>query len=140
MRRRLIDPLHIVDVFVYVVVLNLAAQFVPAVIAESFAVSILTAILLKLLLDALTGLERRVSGYFRARDGAINRALGLFSVWAILFFGKFLILEVVNIVFGDEVELGHFIEIFALIVTMIVVRGAMQWIYVRLGEVPTSEA
>ena len=44
------------------------------------------------------------------------------------------ILEVVNIVFGDKVQLGHFIEIAILIITMIVVRAAMQRIYERLGD------
>ena len=122
------------DVLVYIVVLNLFVEFVPAIVIESFWISILTAILLKLLLDALTGFEHRVAGYFRARDGAIYKALGLVSIFAILFLGKLLILEIVNIVFGDEVDLGHFVEIAALIISMIVVRGGMQWIYERLGD------
>lgn len=37
----------VVDVFVYIVVLNLAIEYVPSVISESFSLSILTAILLK---------------------------------------------------------------------------------------------
>ena len=63
-----------------------------------------------------------------------TKVLGFASVFSILFFGKLLILEVVNIVFGDEVDLGHFVEIAVLIVAMIVARGAMQWIYDRLGD------
>jgi len=122
------------DVLVYIVVLNLFVEFADAIVIESFWISILTAILLKLLLDALVGVEHRVRGYFRARNGAVYKVLGFVSVFAILFLGKLLILEVVNVVFGDEVDLGNFIEIAALIVAMIVVRGAMQWIYERLGD------
>jgi len=122
------------DVLVYIVVLNLFVEFADAIVIESFWISILTAILLKLLLDALIGAEHLVGGYFRGRDGAAYRMLGYVSVFSILFFGKFLILEVVNVVFGDEVDLGSFVEIAALIVAMIVTRGAMQWMYRRLGD------
>jgi hypothetical protein len=125
-----------VDVLVYIVVLNLFVEFHHAIVIDSFWISILTAILLKLLLDALKGVEHGVAGYFRAREGAVYKVLGIVSVFAILFLGKLLILEVVNIVFGDEVELGHFIEVAILIVTMIAVRGGMQRIYETLGEPP----
>jgi hypothetical protein len=123
----------VTDVLVYIVVLNLF-EFVDEIVIESFWISILTAILLKLLLDALVGVEHRVGGYFRAREGLVYKVLGFVSLFSILFFGKFLILEVVNVVFGDEVDLGHFVEIAALIVAMIVARGVMQWGYERLGE------
>jgi hypothetical protein len=123
-----------VDVLVYIVVLNLFVEFVDDIVIESFWISILTAILLKLLLDALVGVEHRVGRYLRAREGTLYKVLAFASVFLILFFGKFLILEVVNVVFGDQVDLGHFFHIAALIVAMILVRGALRWIYERLGD------
>ncbi|MEP6650516.1 MAG: hypothetical protein ABJA74_11495 [Lapillicoccus sp.] len=45
-------PEDVVDVFVYVVVLNLAVQYVPSVFTETFTVSLLTALLLKVVLEA----------------------------------------------------------------------------------------
>lgn len=126
------------DVLVYIVVLNLFVEFVDAIVIDSFWISILTAILLKLMLDALKGVEHRVGGFFRAREGGIYKVLGWASIFSILFLGKLLILEVVNIVFGDHVDLGHFIEIAALIISMIVVRRTMQWIYERLGDHPEA--
>ncbi len=121
------------DVLVYIVVLNLFVEFVDEIVIDSFWISILTAILLKLMLDSLVGLEHRVAAYFQAREGWLYRALGAVSIFAILFSGKLLILEVVNFVFGDHVELGHFVEIFALIVAMMGTRRAMQAVYDRLG-------
>jgi len=44
-------PVDVVDVFVYVVVLNLAIEFVPEVISETFTLSLLTAVLLKAVLE-----------------------------------------------------------------------------------------
>ena len=58
----------------------------------------------------------------------------------ILFTSKLIILEIVNFVFGDEVELGHFIDILFLILAMMVARWAVGKIYVSLGKVDTEEA
>lgn len=49
----LANPAEIVDLFVYVVVLNLAIQYLPKVISESFTLSLLTAVLLKVALEVV---------------------------------------------------------------------------------------
>jgi hypothetical protein len=46
-------PADVIDLFVYVVVLNLAIEYAPAVISESFTLSLLTAALLKLALEVV---------------------------------------------------------------------------------------
>jgi hypothetical protein len=43
-------------------------------------------------------------------------------VLAIIFAGKLLIPEVVNLVFGDDIELGQTVEVIALIITMMAAR------------------
>ena len=121
------------DVLVYIVVLNLFVEFVDEIVIDSFWISILTAVLLKLMLDSLIGLEHRTTAYFKAREGWLYAVLGALSIFSILFFGKLLILEAVNFVFGDHVELGHFVEIFALIIAMMGTRAAVQAIYEWLG-------
>ncbi|MCM0639602.1 hypothetical protein [Cellulomonas wangsupingiae] len=52
-RRLRIAPAHVVDVFVYVVVLDLAQQYAPQVITESFSMSLPAAIVPKLVLGAV---------------------------------------------------------------------------------------
>ena len=47
----------IIDVFVYVVVLNLAVEYVPSVISEGFTLSLLTAVLLKVALEVVIFLK-----------------------------------------------------------------------------------
>jgi hypothetical protein len=126
------------DVLVYIVVLNLFVEHHEAIIIESFTISILTAILLKLMLDAIGSVEQRVHGFFEQREGPFFKTLGYILLFAILFLGKLLILEVVNIVFGDRVELGHFFDVVLLIIAMIAARELMAWIYRRLGDQETS--
>lgn len=122
------------DVLVYVLVLNLFVEYVDEIIIDSFTISVFTAVLLKLMLDAIRGVEHRVAHFFKQREGTMNRVLGYVSVFGILFGSKFLILEAVDLVFGEHVELGHLVEIVVLIVAMIVARRLVTWTYLRLGE------
>ncbi len=123
------------DVLLDIVILNLFVEYVHTIVIDSFAISVLTAVLMKLAIDAVKGLERRVAGYFRTKQGLVWRALGLIAVFSILFLSKFAILELVNIVFGDHVELGHFIEILSIILTMLVASALLQLIFRRLGRI-----
>ena len=122
------------DVLVYIVVLNLFIEYVPTVITESFTISIFTAVVLKLLIDAIAGLEHRVRGWFSEREGPIWRGLGVIAVFSILFISKFVVLEIISIIFGDRASLGGFIEVALLVVTMILARRGVTWVYRRLGE------
>ena len=91
------------DVLVYTVVLNLFVEWVPGVEIESFTISIFTAVVLKLLLDVILYFEHTIRGWFGQRDGAAWRVLGGMATLGILFLSKFIILEVIDILFGDEV-------------------------------------
>jgi hypothetical protein len=62
------------------------------------------------------------------------------AVWLILFLSKFVILEAVNVVFGNHVELGSFIEIVALIVTMLAANAALLAIYQAVGARDTRQS
>jgi hypothetical protein len=122
------------DVLVYIVVLNLFVEFVDAIIIDSFWISILTAILLKALLDIIIRLEHRVGDFFDKKGGQIFKFIGIAAKFLILFTSKFIILEVVDFVFGDHVELGHFIDVLALIIAMMAAKAIMVKFYQSLGE------
>jgi len=127
-----------IDILVYTVVLNLFVEHHRAIEIDSFTISIFTAVLLTALLDLIVGVEDRVSGYFKGKETTLFRVLGVVVTFLILFLSKFLILEVVDIVFGDAVELGHFVDVLFLIITMIVARKGVQAIYVWLGRTGSS--
>ena len=128
------------DVLIYIVVLNLFVEYVDKIVIDSFTISILTAILLKALLDVILGLEHRVAHFFEARPGNLSKFLRIMSTWLILFLSKFLILEVVDIVFGDHVELGKFVHVLSLVIALMVAREVVQRIYIALGSSETAPA
>ena len=81
----------------------------------------------------IIGFEHRLRAWFSQRDSAVWTIVGAATMLAILFFSKFVILEVIDLIFREHVELGHFIEVVALIITMMVARRFVGWIYHRLG-------
>lgn len=129
------------DVLIYVVVLNLFVEYVDSIIIDSFTISVFTAVLLKLMLDLILAFEHQVSDFFKKWDHSLSNVLRILSVWLILFSSKFLILEVVDIVFGDHVELGGFLSIIFLVIAMMVAREVFARIYEALGieETESSE-
>jgi hypothetical protein len=122
------------EILVSIVVLNLFVEWVHAVVIDSFTVSVVTAILLWLMLRGTIRLERRVSSYFRQKKGVVFRVMRYLSVWAILFVSKFVILEIVALVTAGQAVLGHFFEVVAIVVALIVAEALLNWIFKKLGS------
>lgn len=118
----------------YIVVLNLWVEFNSSVVIDSFIISIATAAVLLVLLVVILGLEHRVKHWFAQREGTVYRVLGTVLTLLILFLSKFVILEVIDFVFGEHVELGHFIDVLVLVLLLIVAQKAMVLIWDAIGD------
>jgi hypothetical protein len=126
----------VVDVFVYVVVLNLFVEYLPQVVSETFTLSLLTAVLLKGVLEVVVAAKNRVKTRFRQASTPIGRVVAAVMLWMVLFGSKFLVLEAVNVVFGDRVSLGGFFSVTLLILTLLLSRAAVR----RLLQRPHQRA
>ena len=115
-----------IDVLVYVVVLNLFIEYAPRVITETFTISLLTAILLKGVLEVVVFAKNRVKARFKSASSPRAKVGSGFLLWLVLFGSKFLVLEVVNLVFGDRADLGGFLSVTLLIVTLLIAQAGMQ--------------
>jgi hypothetical protein len=124
--RRRLDPLHVVDVFVYVVVLNLAIEFAPMVIAESFTVSLLTAVLLKMVLEAVLAVKGAIVHRVRNAPTSLRRAGAVLLLVLVLPGSKLIVLELTDLVFGNAVSLGGFVSVTVLIVALMLSRAGVR--------------
>ena len=122
------------DVLIYIIVLNLFVEYNAKIVIDSFTISIFTAILLKILLEIILKFEHIVADFFKSRPGKLSSFLRIISTWLILFLSKFLILEVVDLVFGEHVELGKFLDVIVLVIALMVAREVFQRISISLGE------
>jgi hypothetical protein len=76
----------------------------------------------------------RAKEYFTAQGGTLAKVLFGLTAWAIMFGSKILILEVVQLIFEDDVDLGGFLNVMTLTVAMMVARRMSTAIFTRLGR------
>jgi hypothetical protein len=132
-------PEDVVDVFVYVAVLNLAIEYLPAVISETFTLSLLTAVLLKLALEVVLIVKARAVTRFRGAMTTRAKLTAALLLWATAAGSKIAVLQLVNLVFGDTVSLGGFVSVTLLVVTLLLSRAAVRRLLSR-GDVEASDA
>jgi hypothetical protein len=127
-------PADIIDVFVYVVVLNLAIEYVPSVISEGFTLSLLTAVLLKVALELVLLLKGRILTRLRAATSRRAKLVAAVALWAVAAGSKLVVLELVDLVFGDAVSLGGFFSVTALVFVLLASRNAVRSVLVGSSE------
>jgi hypothetical protein len=116
----------VVDVFVYVVVLNLFVEYLPQVLSETFTLSLVTAVLLKGVLEAVVAAKNGAKNRFRDASTPLGKVAAALLVWLVLFGSKFLVLEAVDLVFGSRVSLGGFFSVSLLIVVLVLARALVR--------------
>jgi hypothetical protein len=131
-------PADVIDVFVYVVVLNLAVEYVPSVISEGFTLSLLTALLLKIALEVVILLKSRIVAGLRAASTRRAKAAIGAALWVVAAGSKFVVLKLVDLIFGDAVSLGGFITVTILIVAILISRAAVRRLLDPLASGLTS--
>jgi hypothetical protein len=133
-----ITPIDLVDVFVYLVVLGVFIQLFPAVISETFLLALLTAVLLKVVLEIVLWVKKKIVRHIRAGNALAVRLVSMVALLLVLPGSKFLVLELVAIVFGDAVRLGGFFQVTALIIVLMLARGGMRRLLARTQQPPSG--
>lgn len=127
MRAWLVDhPADVIDLFVYVVVLNLAIQYLPAVISETFTLSLLTAVLLKVTLELVLLLKGAVLARLRGATTRLARTTSALMLWVVAAGSKLLVLWLIDVAFAGSVSLGGFIPVTLLVVALLASRSAVR--------------
>lgn len=119
----------LVDVLVYLVVLGLFVQFLPGVISESFSLTLLTAVLMKLVLEGVMAVKKAVVRRIKGAVSIAERAVFVVTLVLVLPGSKFLVLWLTKLVFGSSVVLGGFFAVTGLVVTLMVARGLVRWVF-----------
>ena len=120
------NPADVIDVFVYVVVLNLAMQYVPAVISETFTLSLLTAVMLKVTLELVLLIKGAILARLRRATTWPAKTISALMLWVVAAGSKLVVLWLIDITFGGSVSLGGFIPVTLLVIALLVSRAAVR--------------
>jgi len=108
-------------VLVDLTVLNFFDEYWDYVEIDSFTISLLAAVLLQVLLKVSIA----IANYFKAKPGTKAKVLRALSTWAVLFISKLVILEAINLSFGDSVVFsGPIHGLVAFIIVVSAILGA----------------
>jgi len=125
-------------VLVDLTVLNLFEEYWSYVTIQSFTISLAAAILLQVLLKLSIAAEHRIANYFKSKQGVLPKVLrGLFT-YVILVGSKIIMLEAINIMFGDKVvftgPLNGVVAFFAVIFIILIAEITVGKIYFALED------
>ena len=110
---------YLMAILIDLMVLNLFVEFWDTVEIDSFTISIFAAFILQILLRATMMLEHKVANYFTSKPGKINVFLSWFTAWVILFGSKFLILFLIDLIFGSRVEFSNVITFIVVVIIIV---------------------
>lgn len=117
---------HLIDFFVYVVVLNLTIEYLPSVLSESFTLSLLTAALLKVALEVVLLLKGMMLVRLRAATSPAGKVAASIMLWGVAVGSKFVVLTMIDIAFGGAVSLGGFVSVTLLIAALLASRAGVR--------------
>ena len=86
------------------------------------------------MLAATIAVEHRLADHFKSKPGKRAVAMQWVGTWFVLFASKFIILGVLDFVFGDQVLFGGIIPFFVVVITIIVVENVIARISQKLSD------
>lgn len=127
-------------ILVDLTVLNLLDEYWGYISVASFSISLLVAILLQLLLKLSIAAEHKLANYFKTKQGIGPKVARGLCTWLILVGSKIIMLEAVNIAFGDKITftgpMGGMIAFFALIFAILIAEFIVGKVYHSLSDKP----
>ena len=123
----------------YVVVLGLFVQFFPAVISESFAITLLTAALLKVVLEVVLAAKQAVLRRVRAATTTRARIVAILTLVPVVPGRQLVALCPTAPVFGDAVSLGSFVSVTVLIIALMLARAGVRLLFRQPPDQPKTQ-
>ncbi|MGB5505930.1 MAG: hypothetical protein WBM70_04490 [Sulfurovum sp.] len=123
--KQLIFLKYLTWVLVDLTVLNFFAEYWDRVTITSFGLSLFIAITLQILLKMTIALEHRLSNYMKSNEKLNKKVLHIFSTWFVLFASKFVMLWILQFLFGDAIVFsGAYHGVVAFIVVVMAILAA----------------
>lgn len=130
-------------VLVDLTVLNFLMNTGTSSISSLSPSHLLLRFLLQLLLKLSIGLEHKLADYFKSKPGTAPKIYRGLSSYVILVGSKFVMLEAINILFGDKVDFtgpwNGVVAFFAVVFTILVAEIIVSKIYFALDDTPKAE-
>ena len=123
----------ILGTLLYTVVLGFFNDYTSILHTSSYSVTFSLAIVMEALTFLTFLFKDRVIVWFKNRDDKVSRYLMFFSVWLILFFSKFIFIEVIALIFRN-VEISGFIGVLLMVACLTLAERLIYFIDQKLED------
>lgn len=123
-----------VGTLIYAVALGFFNDYTSIVRADSFSTIFAAAIVLQILTYYTFKLKGWLLGRLRGREGALYGFLRFFCLWLIMFSSKFVFVWVVDLIFGDAINIYGFFGILAVVASVTIAGKLADLVFAKLGE------
>jgi len=124
----------VLGTLVYSVVLGFFNDYTSILYTKSYSTTFLVAVVLQILTHLTLMLKKKVSREFKHKTGRYSNLGHILSVWLVLFLSKFVFLAVIDLVFGDSVQISGFVGLLAIIIIMTVAKELTDYIFDKLAD------
>lgn len=111
---------YLTFVLIDLCILNLFVEYWDRVVIDSFTVSLMAAVVLQVSLRLTLWAKKLARSIFANVHGATGVVARLLAMWAVSFSSKFVIMWVIDLIFGVHVEFYGVKPLFAVLITMLV--------------------
>jgi hypothetical protein len=131
--RQLMFDAMFVGTLIYAVVLGFFNDYTSIVQANSFSTIFFASVVLQILTYYTFALKKLLLARLKDREGAWYTLLRFFCLWLIMFLSKFVFVWVIDLIFGDAINIYGFFGILAVVASATVIAKLADYIFARLG-------
>lgn len=123
-----------VGTLIYAVVLGFFNDYTNIVYAKSFSTIFLASLILEFLTYLAFMLKNFIVSKLKNRQATFYKFLMFFSIWLVMFLSKFLFVWVLDIVFGNYINVTGFFGILLVVVSVTLIHKIADLIFIKLGN------
>lgn len=123
-----------VGTLIYAVVLGFLNDYTNIVYAKSFSYIFFASLVLEILTYFTFVLKSVVLKRLRNSKYGHHKTLAVFIIWLILFVSKFVFVEIIDLLFGNDVNIHGFFGILLVVASVTIIHRVAEDIFRRLGH------
>jgi hypothetical protein len=123
-----------VGALIYAVVLGFFNDYTSIVYAKSFSTIFYSAVVLEILTYLAFLLKEKIVTWLNNRQGLIYRVLMFFCVWLVMFVSKFVFIWVIDMIFGNNINIHGFFGILIIVLCVTIIHKLANRVFTLLGD------
>ncbi|MBP7820640.1 hypothetical protein KA025_01480 [Candidatus Saccharibacteria bacterium] len=123
-----------VGILLYTVVLGFFNDYTDILHTGTYSVTFMVAVVMQILTYLTFALKDQVVNWFKKKGESYNKLALALSIWAIMFFSKFVFLGAISVIFKDEVEISGFVGLLLIIASLTIAQKIVEEVYEKLGS------